>query len=236
MIRKVLRTALLFLCILLLVSAAVWLILSPQMEKQEILERQNELLESLERSAETPPEAPSAPAEAPDVHVSVIEAEPGAGETENPPHVTVSYEPTPTETPTDPGLIGGIGILTIDKIDLKLPVTEGVTDEQLKVAVGHVPQTAPIGGEGNAIIAGHRSYTYGHFFNRLDELEPGDTVQYKPEDGNELTFEVFEILEVTPDDPAVYADFPGEHILTLHTCTPVRIATHRLLIRAKLIS
>lgn len=125
------------------------------------------------------------------------------------------------------------GILSISKIDARLPVTAGVSEEQLKISEGWVMQTAMIGSEGNAVIAGHRSYTYGKHFNRLGELEAGDEIFYTAADGTEMCFVVSEILTVLPDDPAVFAAPPeGISQLTLYTCTPVKVATHRLLVRA----
>lgn len=126
-----------------------------------------------------------------------------------------------------------IGILSIPKIDARLPVTAGVSEEQLKISEGWVMQTAMIGSEGNAVIAGHRSYTYGKHFNRLGELETGDEIFYMAADGTEMCFSISEILTVLPDDPAVFDAPPeGASQLTLYTCTPVKVATHRLLIRA----
>ena len=128
-----------------------------------------------------------------------------------------------------------IGILTIPKIGAKLPVTAGVTEEQLKISEGWVMQTAPIGSVGNAVVAGHRSYTWGRHFNRIDELEPGDEIFYTRNGGEIMCFVVSETLTVEPDDPAVFAAPPaGMAQLTLYTCTPVRIATHRLIVRALL--
>lgn len=126
-----------------------------------------------------------------------------------------------------------IGILSIPEIDACLPVTAGVSEEQLKISEGWVMQTAMIGSEGNAVIAGHRSYTYGKHFNRLGELEAGDEIFYTAADGTEMCFAISEILTVLPDDPVVF-DRPPERTsqLTLYTCTPVKVATHRLLIRA----
>lgn len=128
-----------------------------------------------------------------------------------------------------------IGILTIPKIGARLPVTAGVTEEQLKISEGWVMQTAPIGSVGNAVVAGHRSYTWGRHFNRLDELEAGDEIIYTKQGGETMRFVVYETLTVEPDDPAVFAAPPvGQAQLTLYTCTPVRIATHRLVVRAML--
>jgi sortase A len=242
-------------CIVILAAAAAWFALSPHFEKRQTFDRQNELLESIEYGGGAIVADRGIDSISVDFYDSGGEepvtdgaGEPGAsgiaqsGETvtEENPSVIVFYEDNATAAaPAADGanpIIEGIGILTIEKIDVRLPVTDGVTEAQLKVAVGHVPQSAPIGGDGNAIIAGHRSYTYGQYFNRLGELEPGDTIKYQPKGGAEMAFEVYEILTVLPDAPAVYEDFPGEQILTLHTCTPIRVATHRLLVRAKLIS
>lgn len=126
-----------------------------------------------------------------------------------------------------------IGILSIPKIDARLPVAAGVSKEQLKVSEGWVMQTSMIGSGGNAVIVGHRSYTYGKHFNRLGELEVGDEIFFAAADGAEIRFAVNEILTVLPDDPVVFDSPPeGTAQLTLYTCTPVKVATHRLLVRA----
>lgn len=133
----------------------------------------------------------------------------------------------------DTGVVGGIGILTIDSIDLELPVIEGVSSAQLKISVGHVPQTAAVGSTGNAVIAGHRSYTYGEHFNRLGEVAVGDEIHYLSITGEEMTFVVTEILEIVPGDQSAFDQPEDTAQLTLYTCTPIRTATHRLLVRAE---
>ncbi|MDR1705660.1 MAG: class D sortase [Clostridiales bacterium] len=240
--RRSRKSAFFLICVLILAAAAAWLTLPPYLEKRKTLARQNELLESIEQGAgeiaadggldDSPVDFYTEDESETNDPNSIIEAL-----TEENPSVIVFFEesvmPALSAPVADSAIITGIGVLTIEKIDAKLPVTDGVTEAQLKVAVGHVPETAPIGGYGNAIIAGHRSYTYGHYFNRLGELEPGDIIKYMPKDGEEMVFEIYELLTVLPDDPAVYAEFPGEQILTLHTCTPIRVASHRLLVRAR---
>ncbi|MDL2218421.1 class D sortase, partial [Christensenellaceae bacterium OttesenSCG-928-M15] len=139
---------------------------------------------------------------------------------------------TPEATTVDTGVVGGIGILTISSIDLELPVIEGVSSAQLKISVGHVPQTATIGDTGNAVIAGHRSYTYGEHFNRLGEVAVGDEIRYLSITGEEMTFVVDEILEIVPGDQSAFAQPEDKSQITLYTCTPIRTATHRLLVRA----
>ncbi len=134
--------------------------------------------------------------------------------------------------PIDTGIVNGIGILTIDSIDLELPVAEGVSDAQLKITVGHVPGTAVVGEIGNAVIAGHRNYTFGEHFNRLGDIEIGDLIQYRSIDGKSMVFVVEEILETTPGDQSAFSQPEDSSQLTLYTCTPIRTATHRLIIRA----
>ena len=153
--------------------------------------------------------------------------EPAAPETETEPEKVVK------EAVKKPEEGAEIGILSIPKIDARLPVTAGVSEEQLKVSEGWVRQTDIIGSEGNAVIAGHRSYTFGRHFNRLEELEAGDEILFTTKEGETIPFVVDEILTADPDDPAVFALPPdGEARLTLYTCTPVKIATHRLIVRA----
>jgi len=203
--------------------AGIWLILSPSMEQQHNLNRQNAILAEIE-SAEPPATASPLPTTTPG---SVTEPEAST---------TSSPTDSPTSTPApSPDPFVGIGILAIDKINLKLPVVEGVTLDQLKVAVGHVPQTPAIGAIGNAVIAGHRNYTYGSMFNRLGEVSVGDVITYTPKGGQTMQFKVFEITEIEPGDQIAFIQPKDEAIITLYTCTPVRVATQRLLIRAQLL-
>lgn len=140
-------------------------------------------------------------------------------------------EPEGTENPEE---MAGIGILTIPKIEAQLPVTAGVSEEQLKVSEGWVTQSSPVGSKGNAVVAGHRSYTYGKHFNRLGELGIGDEILYADAEGVEMRFLVSEVRVVEPDDAEVFAPAPeGAAWLTLYTCTPVRTASHRLIVRAE---
>ena len=129
--------------------------------------------------------------------------------------------------------VSGFGILTIEKIGLRMPVIPGVSEEQLKIAAGWVTQTAPVGLIGNAVVAGHRQYEYGRQFNRLDELEPGDIIQYQSIEGEAVAFSVYDISVVEPDDQSVFYQPADRAILTLYTCTPIRMATHRLIVRAE---
>jgi LPXTG-site transpeptidase (sortase) family protein len=154
-------------------------------------------------------------------------------------------EPIPTFTPVYgdpppdnafPNNITGIGILTIDSIDLHLPIAEGIEDAALRIAPGRVPQTAQVGETGNAVIAGHRNYAYGSMFNRIGEVATGDLIQYQARSGEMMEFTVFEIAEIEPLDQIAFIQPVNESIITLYTCTPIREATYRLIIRAQRIS
>jgi sortase A len=126
-----------------------------------------------------------------------------------------------------------LGIMRIDKIKVKSPVVEGVKAENLKVGLGHIPGTSEIGQVGNTAIAGHRSYTFGRFFNRLDELENDDEIVIAAGDKT-YTYKVYEKLIVEPSDTSVLSSDDKESILTLITCHPIYIASHRLIIHARL--
>lgn len=126
-----------------------------------------------------------------------------------------------------------IGILYIPKINLTAAIGEDTNMSTLKYSVGHFKSTAFPGEKGNCCIAGHRSYTYGEFFNRLDELEKGDEIIIKTNFGT-FKYMIDEKFTVEPTQTEVLNQTENA-ILTLVTCTPVRAATHRLIIRASLL-
>lgn len=98
--------------------------------------------------------------------------------------------------------------------------------------MGHFEGTALPGEKGNCSIAGHRSYTYSEFFNRLDELAIGDEITIKTPKGS-FKYVVYDKFVVEPSRVEVL-DATEDATLTLVTCTPVRIATHRLIVKAML--
>jgi sortase A len=127
---------------------------------------------------------------------------------------------------------GVVGIITIPKIELKAAIGEGIDTETLKYAVGHFTGTPLPEGKGNFCIAGHRSYTYGEFFNRLDELEVGDEIIIQT-NVSQYKYCVYEKKVVEPNEISVL-DNTNSSIITLVTCTPIRVATHRLIVKGKL--
>lgn len=228
-------------------SAGIWLAVEPLVEKRKAMEIQGELLQSIvdeNGTIEVEADPPDGEldvyfiGETEEIQVMLLEESIAADEyVTTDEYTSMDNATADVQNADDSALtIDGIGILRIGKVDLTMPVVEGVTIQDLKYAVGHVPQTPDIGMEGNAVIAGHRSYTYGQFFNRLDEVEIGDIIRFEPRLEDEIQFEVSEILEVLPGDQQAFTQPKGEQMITLLTCTPVSKATHRLLIRAKRIT
>jgi len=128
---------------------------------------------------------------------------------------------------------GTIGIISIPKIDLNVALSEGVESNILKYAVGHFTGTPMPGDKGNFCVAGHRSYTYNQYFNRLDELKVGDKIMVITMKG-EFQYEVYETKVVKPEEISVLNNTEDAEI-TLVTCTPIRVATHRLIVKGKMI-
>lgn len=135
--------------------------------------------------------------------------------------------------PPSQDINGAIGLMLIPKINLKVAIGEGIDMETLKYAVGHFPGTAKPGEKGNFCVAGHRSYTYNEYFNKLDEVKIGDEVIIRTIKA-EFKYKVYEVKVVEPSEVSVL-DSTDDATLTLVTCTPIRVATHRLIIKAKLV-
>ncbi|QMV44312.1 class D sortase [Cohnella cholangitidis] len=145
-------------------------------------------------------------------------------------------EPEPaatTDTETEEMQDQAIAVIAIDKIDLKLPVLEGATKANMKIAAAHMTETAALGEVGNAAIAAHRARTKGRLFNRLNELEIGDAIAIQTRN-KQLNYTVFKISVVEPTDLSVLNGNNDDSILTLITCDPLVNPTHRLIIHAKL--
>jgi sortase A len=128
---------------------------------------------------------------------------------------------------------GIIGKLEINTIDLTIPIMEGASQANLKIAAGHLKGTSPVGEAGNSAIAAHRSYTYGKQFNRLPEVEIGDTIHVVTKD-KKFTYRIINEMIVLPDDLSVLRKDSSESILTLITCHPMKNPTHRYIVKAVL--
>ncbi|SES75293.1 class D sortase [Anaerobranca gottschalkii] len=124
-----------------------------------------------------------------------------------------------------------LGIITISKIDVTLPVYYDATSNNLKKGAAIVKGTA-FPPKGNTVIAAHRGRTYGSYFNRLQELEIGDMITLDFNNSS-YTYEVYEIFIVEPSEVWVLNN-TQEPIITLITCHP-QSGTHRLIVRGKII-
>lgn len=149
---------------------------------------------------------------------------------QNNPEYTADNEVQVEET--DTAIKNMLGILSIPSIDLEVALVDGVDAESLKRAVGHFKETPMPGEKGNCAISGHRSYTYSQFFNRLDEVEPGDEVIIKTKTG-EYKYVAYDKKIVEPDDISVLKN-TDDPILTLITCHPQRSSAHRLVVTCRL--
>ncbi len=130
--------------------------------------------------------------------------------------------------------LNAIGRIEISKIDVDLIMLEGSSQYNLIYGAGHMAGTAYPGDVGNCAIAGHRGYTFGTYFYRLDELEPKDIIKITY-GGKVYDYSVDESFLVLPTDVYVLAQPKDEKQLTLITCDPPVTGTHRLIIRASLI-
>lgn len=127
---------------------------------------------------------------------------------------------------------GIMGYITIPGIDVELPIYHGTSDKVLNNAAGHLQGSSlPIGGDStHAVISAHRGLPSAKLFSDLDELEKGDrfTITVLNE---VLTYEVDKIQIIEPDELDKLVIVDGEDYVTLITCTPYGINTHRLLVR-----
>jgi sortase A len=146
----------------------------------------------------------------------------------------VNYDEIPGyEDILDVSGTGIMGYISIPQINVELPIYHGTSSSVLNIAVGHMQGTSlPVGGENtHAVISAHRGLPSAKLFSDLDELVEGDrfTVTVLKD---VYTYEVEQIFIVLPNETQNLAIIPGEDYITLTTCTPYGINTHRLLVRA----
>lgn len=132
---------------------------------------------------------------------------------------------------------GVMGYLSIPKINLKLSVYHGTGEEVLQTGAGHLNGTKlPIGGEStHSVLAAHRGLPSARLFTDIDQLYKGDRIYIHILDET-LAYEVDQILPmVDKDDMAALEEAlrieEGKDYLTLFTCTPYGVNSHRLLVR-----
>ena len=127
---------------------------------------------------------------------------------------------------------GTMGYIEIPKINVNLPIFHGTSEEVLKRGVGHIETTPlPIGGEGNhSVLSAHRGLPSAKLFTDLDKLEIDDVFMIKMLTET-LVYRIDQIKVVEPTDTQYLQAEEGEDYITLITCTPYAINTHRMLVR-----
>ena len=129
--------------------------------------------------------------------------------------------------------VGGVmAYVDIPKINVYLPVQHGTDADTLENSVGHVVGTSlPVGGSStHAVLSAHSGMASSKRFSDIDQLEQGDNFYIRVL-GDTLAYEVDVIHTVLPTDTSLLQIEEGEDLVTLVTCTPFGINTHRLLVR-----
>lgn len=155
-------------------------------------------------------------------------------------------EPEETEfynTLLNVGGTGNMGYVSIPRINVNLPVYHGTEESVLQTSVGHIEGTSlPVGSvhdendfskvsfASHCVISGHRGLPSAKLFSDLDRMEIGDVFTFSILDQT-LTYEVDAINVVEPNDSQLIEIVPEKDLVTLVTCTPYGINTHRLLVR-----
>ena len=124
-----------------------------------------------------------------------------------------------------------MGFIQIPAIDVDLPVYHGVSDTSLLRGVGHLMQTAlPIGGAGaHCVLTGHTGLPSAKLFTDLDKLKTGDVFRLYVL-SERLSYRIDSIEVVEPENVTSLAPIEGQDRVTLVTCTPYGINSHRLLV------
>lgn len=126
---------------------------------------------------------------------------------------------------------GQIGTITIPSIDCKLPIYHGSSKDMLEKGAAHMAYTSfPIGGDStHSVISAHTAYPGKVFFDKLTEVEIGDRFSVTVL-GETLTYKVVDIKVVLPSETQYFEVQNGRDLITLVTCTPYSVNTHRLLV------
>jgi len=129
---------------------------------------------------------------------------------------------------------GLMGSIEIPKLDVRIAIYHGLSEAVLEKGCGHVKGTGlPIGGANtHAALAAHSGLPSAKLFTNLDQLVTGDRFIIHVL-GEKLVYEVDQIKIVLPHETEDIAIIEGEDLITLITCTPYGVNTHRLLVRGK---
>lgn len=128
---------------------------------------------------------------------------------------------------------GVMGYITIPRLDETMPIYHTTEEKVLQVATGHIETSSlPVGGAStHAAISGHRGLPSAKLFTELDKMQLGD-IFYVKVLKDTFAYQVDQILTVLPEETEALAIEPRADYMTLVTCTPYGINSHRLLVRA----
>lgn len=149
------------------------------------------------------------------------------------PMVLAARELTAYNTILDLGGSGMIGYIDIEKLGIHLPIRHGTDEKTLQTAVGHLQGSSfPIGGQSShAVLVAHNGLPSAELFTDIDQLNIGDTFRITVL-AQEYYYKIDQILTVVPDEAEkALSILPGKDEVTLMTCTPYGVNTHRLLVR-----
>ena len=129
---------------------------------------------------------------------------------------------------------GVMGQLVIPSIGVNLPIYHGVSDDQLLCGVGHLPTTSlPIGGPStHCVLAGHTGLPSAKILGDIDQLKEGDWFIIRVL-GEDHAYRVTSTEVVLPTETQSLVTQDGRDLVTLVTCTPYGVNTHRLLVHAE---
>ena len=129
---------------------------------------------------------------------------------------------------------GIMGYVQIPKIGVELPIYHGTTEETLDKGVGHLLGTSlPVGGVGtHSVLTGHSGLAGTRMFSDLDQLKVGDVFYVRVLDETHA-YMILDINTVLPEDTSKLEIDPQRESVTLVTCTPFGVNTHRLLVRGE---
>ncbi len=132
---------------------------------------------------------------------------------------------------------GIIGYIEIEKLGIKLSIAHGMSESVLEKGIGHMEGSSiPCGGPGtHAVLVGHRALPSAKLFTDLDQMKEGDIFTLHILN-LVLTYQVDQIKIVKPDHMGDLSIEEGKDYVTLVTCTPYAVNTHRLLVRGKRIA
>ena len=134
----------------------------------------------------------------------------------------------------DPTGTGVMGHIEIEKLGVDLPVYHDVTESVLQVGIGHIPGSSlPAGVTGShAILSGHRGLPSAKLFSELDQMIEGDTFLLHIMNQT-FAYQVDNIQIVLPEETQSLTIYPDKDYVTLVTCTPYGVNTHRMLVRGR---